>query len=111
MNGTEFGRALLAAIEADGLANEKQLASRIRQVLGIAEPQLPAPVGPSQPVVRQEFPQLRVKFDSSGKELARKVCNSLDELGKMMREDPELACWSVLPIDTPVPQGGTEHGK
>jgi hypothetical protein len=115
MTGEEFGKTLLESIEAKALENNKRdivalslLASVVRRALGLPDQEAnQSPVEIPQRKVRPEFPHLRVKYDPLTKlEVARKVVNSLDELGQLLRSDPLF--YSVLPIDAPLPSQNQE---
>jgi hypothetical protein len=97
MTGDELGTKFLSEIQ--GIEPFKPLAAAIRRVLGINEPEIPVAPAPVQTFVPPEFPQIRVKFDSSGKELARsRVITSLDDLSLLSRENSEIFAWLRVPL-------------
>lgn len=112
LTGEEFGQALLKEVRANGATDSslhgakwmKALESVLCRALGIEDTScLPAPEPPPtihviQPRVRPEFPQVRMKFDSSRNVVARQVVNSMDHFGQLVRTNPEIVCWAAAPI-------------
>lgn len=115
MTNEEFGTKLLSEIQ--GIEPFGPVAAAIRRVLGIDEPK--SPPTESQPVqifVPPEFPQIRVKYDKYGNELARtRVISSLDDLSVLAREgsvisdddrgvrtheNSNIYAWSPVPLVT-----------
>ena len=97
---SEFGHALLAAIQRKNISALEPLESVVREALGLPEKQKPVAPVISQTKVPSEFPQVRVKYDSSGNEVARRVVNSLDELSRISREEPLIFGWLASPLVT-----------
>jgi len=100
MSGEEFGLALLVVFENNPNEGTKQLAIAIRKVLGIKEPEHHIPP-PFRPKVPGEFPQWRVKYDSSGNEIARRRCDSARDLEQLFHSEKELV-WQqsiAVPIE------------
>jgi hypothetical protein len=96
VTGEEFGTKLLSEIQ--GIEPFKPVASAIRRVLGIDEPEIPTESKPEQMFLPPEFPQVRIKYDS-GKELARsRVITSLDDLSLLSRENSEIFGWMPVPL-------------
>jgi hypothetical protein len=92
----QFGQKLLAVIEQKANENNKQdyaamkqLAGVVRRTLGLREEEnylLPAPI--AQLKVPGEYPHWRVKYDSSGNELGRRLVNSLKEWSELSCTEP-----------------------
>jgi len=103
--------ALLAATEKMIAADQeavyaRSLARILRKALGLPEPEVHVTVTDYQPSVRPEFPHIRAAFSSDGRELRRRMCRSLEELGIILRADPKMNY--VLPPDAPLPEGSIE---
>ena len=101
MTVNEFGLALLVALESNPNEGNKQVAMAIRKVLGIKEPEHHAPA-PFLPKVTPEFPQWRIKYDASGNEIARRRCDTAQDLDRLFRSEKELV-WQqsfAVPIDS-----------
>ncbi len=92
----DFGHKLLAVIEGRGQSALQPLASVIREALGMEEkkPYITPPI--PQSTVQPEFPQVRVKYDASGNELARRSIDSVGEFEQILREQPEIVTWLPL---------------
>ena len=93
---------LLAAIEQKGLEKNKedyvamkQLAEVVRKALGMEEQKNCAPA-PIPQAWQPEWPQIRVRYDSSGNELGRRTINNLEEFRLMLQEEPMLVTWLPL---------------
>jgi hypothetical protein len=73
----------------------------VRDALGLEkEPSAAAP----QPIhftlnVPKEFPQDRIKFSPDHVEIARRRVNSLDDLGRLIREDYSWASATPVPAE------------
>ena len=88
MSGKEFGNALLAALEEN--EGTKPLRVAIRKALGLAEPEhrIPAPFVQKGPP--PEFPQWRIRYSSSGNEIARRRCDSAEDLARLFNSEREM---------------------
>jgi hypothetical protein len=84
MSGEKFGLCLLVAIEERPNELMKPLAVAIRKALGIKEPEhsVPVPFCP-QLKVPKEFPQWRIKYNTSGEEIARRRVDSMRDLEQL----------------------------
>lgn len=101
---------LLDAIESRAAANRGQdvvlctvLREIVRDALGLP---LDAPIVAPQPInfalsVPKEFPQVRVKYSPEDHvEIARsRLINSIDDLGRLIREDHGWASATPVPIE------------
>lgn len=96
MTGDELGQALLAAIQRRNISVLEPMEAVVREALGLPEKERPVAPSILQLTVPPEFPQVRVKYDSSGKELDRRVVNSLDHFGQILKEIPEFGGWIPL---------------
>jgi len=107
-NDQDFGYALLKAIQErrdrkEDIPLMNVLASVVRAALGLKEPEPYAvPMPPPQMKVPKEFPCWRVKYSPAGEELARKFCRNLDEVGVLLRSDPQFSYW--LPVEDLAPE-------
>jgi hypothetical protein len=107
MTGEQFGQKLLAVIRAKANENSQEyivamkvLDSVVSRALGVPELETPPPPPTyRQPATRPEFPQIRVNCDSSGQELVRQTVNSFDHFEQIIRTNPEIVCWHVMPIE------------
>jgi hypothetical protein len=98
-----FGENLLAAIEARAASNPSQygmLRDLVRDALGIApEAAVPSPSLIVMNRVPAEFPQFRIKYSPEHEEIARRRVNSLEDLGKLIREDYSWASATPVPAE------------
>jgi hypothetical protein len=90
MTGNERGLAVLASLENIPDEGAKRLAVEIRKFLGIEEPEHHIPVPFVQKMPPPEFPQFRVKFNAHGEEIARRRVDSMDDLQRLFKSEPEM---------------------
>ena len=95
MTGEDFGQALLTAIQRRNISTLEPMEAVVREALGLPEKEKPVAPAIAQ-IVPSEFPQVRVKYDRSGNEVARRVVNSLAELSQISREEPQIFAWIPL---------------
>jgi hypothetical protein len=77
----------------------KEFAAVLRRALGMEEEKVSAPA-PIPQVWKPDFPQVRVKYSTSGEELDRKTLNTLEEFRLALQEEPMLVTWLPFPLTT-----------
>src|SRR5262245_58309644 len=91
MTGTDFGLALLKALEEQPNEDTKPFATAIRKALGVAPPEQAVPFAfLPQLVTPKEVPQWRIKYNASGKEIARRRVDSMRDLEHLFNSEREI---------------------